>query len=209
MRRIADVYPGEAKTDARDADAARTMPHPLRSLELTDEITAELTVLVGFDQDLAVEATRTSNRIPKVCPFCIVWSYRLAQTTQAGTIDEGEIVRGKLIGALVPTILAGAAIIPFTAGTASADPACAEDVYGKKVSSGSQEAYQIDVTLNRCDRKTRAMAKCAGLGGSGINYGPAVIRGTSRTEFCAGRFEMVKYGWQVYYGGQWNNRWVD
>ncbi|WNI27811.1 IS110 family transposase [Streptomyces sp. ITFR-6] len=63
MRRIADLYPGEAKTDARDAaviaDAARTMPHTLRSLELTDEITAELTVLVGFDQDLAAEATRT------------------------------------------------------------------------------------------------------------------------------------------------------
>ena len=39
------------------------MPHTLRSLELTDEITAELTVLTGFDQDLAAEATRTSNRI--------------------------------------------------------------------------------------------------------------------------------------------------
>ncbi|SCD41024.1 hypothetical protein GA0115241_101742 [Streptomyces sp. DpondAA-D4] len=35
----------------------------MRSLELTDEITAELTVLVGFDQDLATEATRTINRI--------------------------------------------------------------------------------------------------------------------------------------------------
>ncbi|MEY7980505.1 IS110 family transposase, partial [Streptomyces pilosus] len=67
MRRIADLYPGEAKTDAKDAaviaDAARSMPHTLRSLQLTDEITAELTVLVGFDQDLAAEATRTSNRI--------------------------------------------------------------------------------------------------------------------------------------------------
>jgi hypothetical protein len=67
MRRIADLFPGEAKTDAKDAaviaDAARTMPHTLRTLELTDEITAELTVLVGFDQDLAAEATRTSNRI--------------------------------------------------------------------------------------------------------------------------------------------------
>lgn len=41
MRRIADLYTGEAKTDAKDAaviaDAARTMPHTLRSLELTDE----------------------------------------------------------------------------------------------------------------------------------------------------------------------------
>jgi transposase len=67
MRRIADLYPGEAKTDARDAaviaDAARTMPHTLRSLELADEITAELTMLAGFDQDLAGEANRTSNRI--------------------------------------------------------------------------------------------------------------------------------------------------
>lgn len=65
MRRIADLYPGEAKTDAKDAaviaDAARTLPHALRSLELSDEITAELTVLVGFDQDLAAEATRTSK----------------------------------------------------------------------------------------------------------------------------------------------------
>ena len=35
MRRIADLYPGEAKTDARDAfiiaDAARAMPHTLRA----------------------------------------------------------------------------------------------------------------------------------------------------------------------------------
>ncbi|MEU6339321.1 IS110 family transposase [Streptomyces cellulosae] len=67
MRRIADLYPGEAKTDAKDAaviaDAARTMPHTLRTLDLTDEVTAELTMLVGFDQDLAGEANRTSNRI--------------------------------------------------------------------------------------------------------------------------------------------------
>ncbi|MQY11085.1 hypothetical protein SRB5_11990 [Streptomyces sp. RB5] len=42
MRRIADLYPGETKTDARDthviADAARTMPHTLRSIELADRI---------------------------------------------------------------------------------------------------------------------------------------------------------------------------
>ncbi|MDQ0578244.1 hypothetical protein QF030_000422 [Streptomyces rishiriensis] len=53
MRRIADLYPGEAKTDARDAvviaDTALTMPHTPRSLELTDEIATEITVLVGFD----------------------------------------------------------------------------------------------------------------------------------------------------------------
>jgi hypothetical protein len=41
MRRIANLYPGEGKTDAHDAaiiaDAARTMPHTLRSIELDDE----------------------------------------------------------------------------------------------------------------------------------------------------------------------------
>lgn len=67
MRRIADLYPGEAKTDARDAfiiaDAARAMPHTLRALELEDETVAELEMIAGFDDDLAGEATRISNRL--------------------------------------------------------------------------------------------------------------------------------------------------
>lgn len=67
MRRIADLYPGEAKTDARDAqviaDAARTMPHTLRDLEPDDETIAALHMLLGHDDDLPAEATRTSNRI--------------------------------------------------------------------------------------------------------------------------------------------------
>ena len=67
MRRIADLYPGQAKTDARDAfiiaDTARAMPHTLRRVDTGDEVLAELGVLVGFDDDLAGEATRISNRI--------------------------------------------------------------------------------------------------------------------------------------------------
>ncbi|WP_145952892.1 IS110 family transposase [Tessaracoccus aquimaris] len=67
MRRIADLHPGNAKTDARDAfiiaDAARTMPHTLRRVDLGEETLAELKVLVGFDEDLAAEATRLTNRI--------------------------------------------------------------------------------------------------------------------------------------------------
>lgn len=47
MRRIADLHPGEAKNDARDAfiiaDAARTMPHTLRPIQIADEQLAELT----------------------------------------------------------------------------------------------------------------------------------------------------------------------
>ncbi|MDR6325592.1 transposase [Actinoplanes couchii] len=67
MRRIADLHPGNAKTDAHDAfviaDAARTLPHTLRRVDVGDDTLAELEVLVGFDDDLAGEATRTANRI--------------------------------------------------------------------------------------------------------------------------------------------------
>ncbi len=67
MRRVADLYPGQAKTDARDtfiiADTARTMPHTLRRVDVGDETLTELGVLVGFDDDRAGEATRINNRI--------------------------------------------------------------------------------------------------------------------------------------------------
>lgn len=67
MRRIADLHPGEAKTDARDAaiiaEAARSMPHTLRSIALADEQAAQLSMLCGFDDDLAGQVTATSNRI--------------------------------------------------------------------------------------------------------------------------------------------------
>jgi transposase len=67
MRRIADLHPGTAKTDARDAyviaDAARTLPHTLRRVDAGDDVLADLGVLVGFDDDQAQEATRVANRI--------------------------------------------------------------------------------------------------------------------------------------------------
>lgn len=67
MRRIADLYPGNAKTDQRDAliiaQAARTMPHTLRTLRAVDEDEAELGMLTGFDDDLARQITQTRNRI--------------------------------------------------------------------------------------------------------------------------------------------------
>ncbi len=67
MRRIADLHAGEAKTDARDAaiiaEAARSLPHTLRSLRLADEPLAELTMLCGFEDDLAAQITQTSNHI--------------------------------------------------------------------------------------------------------------------------------------------------
>ena len=67
MRRIADLHPGQSKTDARDAyviaDAARTMPHTLRRIRGDDETLAELSVLAGYDDDLAGQSTRLTNRL--------------------------------------------------------------------------------------------------------------------------------------------------
>lgn len=67
MRRAAEMYEGEAKTDARDAfviaDVARTNPRTLRQITVADETQAELAMLIGFDDDLAGESTRTSNRL--------------------------------------------------------------------------------------------------------------------------------------------------
>lgn len=67
MRRVADLHPGEAKTDARDAfiiaETARTMPSTLRSIQVADEQVAELSMLCGFDDDLAAQITQVSNRL--------------------------------------------------------------------------------------------------------------------------------------------------
>jgi len=67
MRRIADLHPGQGKTDARDAhviaEAARSMPHTLRRVGADDETLAELSVLAGYDDDLAGQSTRLTNRL--------------------------------------------------------------------------------------------------------------------------------------------------
>jgi transposase len=67
MRRIADLHPGSAKTDARDAfviaDAARTLPHTLRSVDIAGPAMADLSVLMGYDDDLRDQVTAGTNRI--------------------------------------------------------------------------------------------------------------------------------------------------
>ena len=67
MRRIADLTPGSAKTDAKDAaviaQAARTMPHTLRAISTSDEDAAALSMLTGFDLDLARQVNQTKGRI--------------------------------------------------------------------------------------------------------------------------------------------------
>lgn len=68
MRRAADLYPGEAKTDRRDAfviaDTARTRRRSVHWLDTgSDELLEQLRVLNGFDVDLAADLTRQTNRL--------------------------------------------------------------------------------------------------------------------------------------------------
>ena len=67
MRRAADLYPGEAKTDKRDAfviaDTGRTRRKQVHWLDVaSDELLERLGVLNGFDIDLAGDQTRLTNR---------------------------------------------------------------------------------------------------------------------------------------------------
>jgi transposase len=67
MRRAADLYSGQAKTDPRDAwvlaDFARRHYDQLAWLDITDELIAELRILNGRDVDLAHDTNRVSNRL--------------------------------------------------------------------------------------------------------------------------------------------------
>jgi transposase len=67
MRQVAGTFPGEAKTDARDAAiiaaAARTMPHTIRALAPVDAHVADLRLLCGFDDDLGQQVTALTNRM--------------------------------------------------------------------------------------------------------------------------------------------------
>jgi transposase len=68
MRRAADLYPGEAKTDRRDAyvlaDTGRTRRKQVHWLDAaSDELLGTLRVLNGYDIDLAADQTRLASRL--------------------------------------------------------------------------------------------------------------------------------------------------
>lgn len=67
MRKAAQLLPGDAKTDARDAYViaftALHMPDTLRDAGSDDETMARLKALSGFDEDLAWECNRQINRL--------------------------------------------------------------------------------------------------------------------------------------------------
>ncbi len=68
MRRAADLYPGEAKTDRRDAfviaNTARIHARQIHWLDTTsDAALDELRVLNGYDIDLAADINKLTNRL--------------------------------------------------------------------------------------------------------------------------------------------------
>lgn len=67
MRKAADLHPGKAKTDMRDAyiiaDTARILPTTLRAVDRDDETLSSLKALAGFDDDIARDCTRSINRL--------------------------------------------------------------------------------------------------------------------------------------------------
>lgn len=68
MRRAADFYPGEVKTDRRDAyiiaGTARTRRKRVHWLDTAlDGLLAQVRVLNRFDADLATDQTRLVNRL--------------------------------------------------------------------------------------------------------------------------------------------------
>ena len=90
MRRIADLHPGSAKTDARNtfstANAASSLPHTSRPVGVGDDALAELEVLVAFDCGLAGEANRIRTMLTGVHPAleCVIGPRIKHRASRAG-----------------------------------------------------------------------------------------------------------------------------
>jgi hypothetical protein len=97
MRKAADLYPGQAKTDPRDAfiiaDTARAMPHTLRVVDRNDEVLSALKMLSGLDDDIARDCTRTINRLRSI----LVQIYPSLERVFAGEVLQRAFVLDLLI----------------------------------------------------------------------------------------------------------------
>jgi transposase len=108
MRRAADLYPGEAKTDRRDAfviaDTARMRRRQVHWLDVgNDELLDQLRVLNGFDIDLAADVVRLTNRLRDALTSI---SPALERAVGARVAHRG--VRDLLVKYPTPTALRGA-----------------------------------------------------------------------------------------------------
>ena len=99
MRKAAQLLPGDAKTDERDAYViaftALHMPSTLRDCGSDDETLAGLKVLSGYDEDLAWETTRHVNRLRsllfKLCVEINMMGHTVAAHFRADPINRREL----------------------------------------------------------------------------------------------------------------------
>ena len=89
MRRIADLHPGTAKTDARDAhviaDQARMRPN-LEELIAEEGELAELEILLARRKDLVTDQTRSINRLRDALLSSFPALERALDLTRRGTL---------------------------------------------------------------------------------------------------------------------------
>ena len=98
MRRAAQLYEGEAKTDPKDAwalaDYARRNVDRLTWVETTDRSLARMKVLCGHDEDLACDQTRQHGRLREallsVCPA--LERVLASRLTCLGVLDAPQII---------------------------------------------------------------------------------------------------------------------
>lgn len=133
MRKAADLYPGQAKTDPRDAfiiaDTARTMPHTLRVVDRNDEVLSALKMLSGLDDDIARDCTRTINRLRSI----LVQIYPSLERVFAGEVLQRAFVLDLLIHYGGPTKLkksGKARVLAWARNHAKKDPeALVDDIF--------------------------------------------------------------------------------
>lgn len=130
MRKAADLYPGQSKTDRRDAfiiaDTARTMPHILRAVDRDDETLAALKMLAGFHDNIAKDATRTKNRLRSM----LTQIHPALERVCAGEILSRTLVLDSLIHYEGPIKLAAEGrrrVLKWMRNRAKKDPAALVD----------------------------------------------------------------------------------
>lgn len=106
LRRIADLQPGGAGADARDAfataDAARVMPHTSRSVDLADETIAELEMPLGFVTIRSAKPTGSATG----CAGCSPTPKRLVENIFTALDEQAVTVPGTNAAALADPSLA-------------------------------------------------------------------------------------------------------
>ncbi len=136
----------------------RSLPHTLRSLKIADQDVAELTMLCGFDDDLASQITQTSNRIVACsrrsirhwsAPSVHIWIIPRCSTCAPVTRRSGSSIRGEQPSRRGNKQLKRALFL--SAFAALRDP-ISRAYYARKISQGKRHNQAlIALARRRCD----------------------------------------------------------